>query len=104
MRQPLLPAMHRRNGCGMLVLYAGGGAMMKPYYSEKGIDIYLGDCTEILPQLGIYDVVLTDPPYGNGDMWQGGTWGAQTRYSEDAKKWDDRRFHDKTLAEVRRSG
>jgi site-specific DNA-methyltransferase (adenine-specific) len=36
---------------------------VKPYYSEKGIEIYCGDCREILPGLE-YDVLLTDPPYG----------------------------------------
>jgi site-specific DNA-methyltransferase (adenine-specific) len=37
---------------------------VKPYYSEPGIDIYLGDCREILPSLPKVDLVLTDPPYG----------------------------------------
>lgn len=35
---------------------------MKPYYSEKGIEIYNADCREILPLT--YTVLLTDPPYG----------------------------------------
>jgi len=38
--------------------------LMKPYYSEPGIDIYLGDCRDILPTLPPVDLVLTDPPYG----------------------------------------
>jgi DNA modification methylase len=37
---------------------------MKPYYSEKGIEIYCGDCREVLRQLDQVDLVLTDPPYG----------------------------------------
>lgn len=37
---------------------------MKPYYSEDGITIYHGDCREILPTLGTFDLTLTDPPYG----------------------------------------
>lgn len=37
---------------------------MKPYYSESGIEIYHGDCREILPSLPKVDLVLTDPPYG----------------------------------------
>lgn len=37
---------------------------MKPYYSHAGIEIYLGDCREILPTLPKVDLVLTDPPYG----------------------------------------
>lgn len=38
--------------------------MVKPYYEEKGITIYHGDCREILPSLPKVDLVLTDPPYG----------------------------------------
>src|SRR5262245_18198626 len=38
-------------------------AMIRPYYSEAGIEIYLGDCREILPQLEPVDHVITDPPY-----------------------------------------
>lgn len=37
---------------------------MKPYYEEKGIQIFHGDCREILPSLPNVDLVLTDPPYG----------------------------------------
>ena len=37
---------------------------MKPYYEEKGITIYHGDCKEILPSLESVDLVVTDPPYG----------------------------------------
>jgi DNA modification methylase len=35
-----------------------------PYYSHAGITIYLGDCREVLPTLGAFDLMLTDPPYG----------------------------------------
>jgi len=37
---------------------------MNPYYSEDGIEIFLGDCREVLPQIGSVELVLTDPPYG----------------------------------------
>lgn len=37
---------------------------MKPYYDENNIQIYLGDCREILPTLECIQVILTDPPYG----------------------------------------
>lgn len=37
---------------------------MQPYYSEAGIQIYHGDCREVLPSLPNVDLVLTDPPYG----------------------------------------
>lgn len=36
---------------------------MEPYYSENGIEIYHGDCREVLPSLPAVDLVLTDPPY-----------------------------------------
>jgi tRNA G10 N-methylase Trm11 len=40
---------------------------MTPYYSDKWVTIYHGDCREILPQLDKVDLVLTDPPYGIGE-------------------------------------
>lgn len=57
---------------------------MKPYYEEKGITIYHGDCREILPTLEPVDLVLTDPPYaaaaatvttGFAKSKWGGSWG-----------------------------
>ena len=43
---------------------------MKPYYDHEGITIYHGDCRDILPQIGIFDFVLTDPPYyGREDLF-----------------------------------
>jgi site-specific DNA-methyltransferase (adenine-specific) len=32
----------------------------------EGVEIWLGDCREILPTLGKVDAVVTDPPYGIG--------------------------------------
>lgn len=40
---------------------------MTPYYQHAGITIYHGDCREILPTLGSFDLLLTDPPYGIGE-------------------------------------
>lgn len=37
---------------------------MKPYYEDESAVIYHGDCREILPSLEIFDLLLTDPPYG----------------------------------------
>lgn len=37
---------------------------MKPYYDEGGIQIFLGDCREVLPTLDTVDLLLTDCPYG----------------------------------------
>jgi len=37
---------------------------MKPYYQDNAVTIYLGDCRDIAPTLGKFDMLLTDPPYG----------------------------------------
>lgn len=47
-----------------------------PYYDDgQGIQIYLGDCREILPLLPKVDLVLTDPPFGiNHASGYGASW------------------------------
>jgi site-specific DNA-methyltransferase (adenine-specific) len=37
---------------------------MKPYFQDKDVTIYHGDCRDILPSLPKVDLMLTDPPYG----------------------------------------
>lgn len=37
---------------------------MTPYLQTKNVTLYHGDCREILPSLPIFDLLLTDPPYG----------------------------------------
>ena len=39
---------------------------MKPYYQDSAVQIFHGDCREIVPTLGRFDLLLTDPPYGIG--------------------------------------
>lgn len=60
---------------------------MKPYYEDKWVKIFHGDCRDILPQLDKVDLVLTDPPYGLNTKMQGGTWGIAYKHS-DMAKWD----------------
>lgn len=54
--------------------------------------LYLGDCMEVLPTLGKVDAVITDPPYGLGDLWQGGNAASKGRWklSDGGKEtqWD----------------
>ena len=56
---------------------------MKPYYQDKWVTIYHGDCREILPQLpdNSVDLVLTDPPYNGGIDYGFGT--------NDSRDWGD---------------
>ena len=81
----------------------------------EGVEVYLGDCLEVLPALMSidmgawrelpeadralpllhhrdraplpFDAILTDPPYGLGKKMQGGTWGAKDE-SSGFLKWD----------------
>ena len=64
---------------------------MKPYYEQDGIVIYHGDCREVLPTLEPVDLVLTDPPYGLGEIL-GRTPSNNTQWSKHfgtgAPSWD----------------
>ena len=40
---------------------------LEPYYSDDAVTIYHGDCAAIAPQLGAFDLLCTDPPYGIGE-------------------------------------
>tara|TARA_R110000772_G_scaffold45492_1_gene104216 strand:- start:4828 stop:5529 length:702 start_codon:yes stop_codon:yes gene_type:complete len=54
----------------------------------------LGDCLEVMPLLGKVDAVVTDPPYGIADAWQGGFghgWGRQEGMKEKRNAWDAKR-------------
>jgi len=67
---------------------------MKPYYQDDAVTIYHGDCREIVPMLGKFDLLLTDPPYGifKNAKHSGMMFGAKTIYCEDktAIEWDQR--------------
>lgn len=64
---------------------------MTPYYDDGTCVIYHGDCREILPSLPLVDLVLTDPPYGIADIWQGGRgrgWGNAQSQTPERNDWD----------------
>jgi len=42
---------------------------LKPYFQDKDVTIYHADCRDILPELPKVDLVLTDPPYGEGQAF-----------------------------------
>ncbi len=50
---------------------------MKPYYDHAGIQIYLGDCREIIKDVSMWDCMVTSPPYGQ-----------QREYTIGAIDWD----------------
>lgn len=60
-----------KNGVAKEVVRPEDASMIKPYYEEPGIEIYHGDCRDILPHLPKVDLVLTDPPYGVGYAYDG---------------------------------
>lgn len=37
---------------------------MRPYYEHAGVTIYHGSIRLVAPELPVFDVVITDPPYG----------------------------------------
>lgn len=47
--------------------------LITPYFKDDAVTIYHGDCRKIVPLLGRFDLLLTDPPYGIGASK--GTWG-----------------------------
>jgi site-specific DNA-methyltransferase (adenine-specific) len=54
-----------------------------PYYADDLVTLYLGDCREVLPALGVQaDCVVADPPYGETslawDRWPDGWLDAAT--------------------------
>lgn len=53
----------------------------------EGVELWLGDCLDVLPTLGAFDAVVTDPPYGIGFAAQPTKW--QRRAGKEAVTWDD---------------
>jgi len=41
---------------------------MRPYYHDESVTIYHGDCHEILPGIGGYNVAVLDPPFDEWDQ------------------------------------
>ncbi len=75
---------------------------MKPYYQDSAVTIYHGDCREIVPTLGRFDLLLTDPPFGIGFAAQ------PTNYQRAAgmkpSTWDDEKPSAELIAVLRSYG
>lgn len=76
---------------------------MRPYYQDDYVTLYHGDNREILPQLGSFDLLLTDPPYGIGRDGQK----KSVRKAYDFKGWDrvrpEREIFQELIAKARKS-
>jgi len=60
--------------------------MARVEHIAEGVTLYLGDCRELLPSIGNVDAVVTDPPYGLGDKWQGGK--VEWKLHHGTMQWD----------------
>jgi DNA modification methylase len=71
-----------------------------PYYDDGTCVIYHGDCRDVLLDVRIgAEAVVTDPPYGHGDRWSGGTWASNPIYDH-AFEWDAKPIDDDLLNAV----
>ena len=43
---------------------------MTPYYEQDGITIYHGNALELIPHVGPFDALITDPPYSSGGQFR----------------------------------
>lgn len=53
--------------------------------------LYLGDCREVLPTLGLITTIVTDPPYGISAAKKGAHSSIRDNDAWEPKEWDDRR-------------
>jgi len=61
--------------------------MMAEKVTIGNCELWHGDCMEVMAGLPKVDAVVTDPPYGLGRKFQGGTWGAAAQYKA-MPEWD----------------
>lgn len=72
---------------------------MTPYYDDGRCVIYHADCRDVLPALGRFDLLLTDPPYGIGRDGQKQTTGGHGgRKAYEHLGWDSTRPDPDTFA------
>ena len=64
-------------------------SLPKPYYQDEAVTIYCGDCREIVPTLGRFDLLLTDPPYGKVKGHFDNEWTNRPAMLKDCEEWRD---------------
>lgn len=73
-----------------------------------GATLYLGDCLEVLPGLGVFDAVITDPPYGIAKLWKGGSerhgWTKANAEAGLRNQWDDKALDEAAVAALLAAG
>ncbi len=68
-------------------------SLPKPFFEDKDTTVYCAKCEDILPHLGRFDLLLTDPPYGifKSVNASGMMFGRRTVYcSDNGTQWDER--------------
>ena len=68
---------------------------MTPYFQDDAVTVYHGDCREIVPTLGRFDLLLTDPPYEISAS--GGGIVGRRQYLKDIKGFTDGGFDESIL-------
>lgn len=79
---------------------------MKPYYEDESVTIYNADCRDVLPTLDKVDLVLTDPPYGIGELRasRGDRSNLAVAMNYESVPWKDETVSDDLIRLVRAAG
>jgi DNA modification methylase len=77
---------------------------MKPTWEREWIQLFHGDCRDVLPSLSGVDAVVTDPPYGIGEAAGKNKSRGNLAVAKDygCDSWDDKPMCGDVLAEVLR--
>ena len=62
---------------------------MTPYYQDSAVTIFCGDCREIVPTLGRFELVAIDPPYGKVRGQFDEEWTNRPAMLKDCEAWRD---------------
>ena len=66
--------------------------MTKPFYEDSAVQVFHGDCREIVPGLGRFELVALDPPYGKVRGAFDHEWTNRPAMLKDCAHWRDMAF------------